>query len=387
MKKVLIHIVAWLVFLCHAQSESEYRPFLRNNNNIDLCGNSFQREVLFTLNLGNIVRADSLYGVDFRIIFDTTKIKINSWASLNTLFERFDKRDVFISNNDGAVYGYAAIFANIFGPPVTGNLPFLAFSGEFIGDCFDSAFVKIDYVEFTDEFGKEVTGYDNIYIVGGISDRPERKLSVFPEVNLADLDTNETFAVKYKVSSFAKVDSLLLEFHLSGDSLIIADVSLIANDVIKKLNFDNKSISAELSLNATSEIDLFEVTFKRESTDSLTGVFNPKLIIFDECSCVRFYESIDLALKARKIEIVEDTLSVRSDVFDYFQVVDNQLMLKDNVFNVSQIEIYNLLGESVLSKSENEIQNVIDLNGISERLVFIRLSFRDKKQTLLKYVK
>ena len=74
-----------------AKAEDTVRAKVNSYQIVDPCGDKID-QVLIALDLGKIVKTDSLFGCDFQLSYDTSRLKMHSGLYINTLSEFFEDK-------------------------------------------------------------------------------------------------------------------------------------------------------------------------------------------------------------------------------------------------------------------------------------------------------
>ena len=319
---------------------------------VDVCGQT-KDQVIVVINLGKVLKSDSLFGFNFQLAFDSTKLRFHSALYLNTISEFFEFKQVGFFKN-GHIVGACATMGS---QPAAGDRPLIGFLGDYIGKCEDSAHVVFDYLEFTDEYTKRLL-FNNGFVEALVADKPDRYLKFTADKDSTIIDTGSTkssFRLRveqgmdstvtsldvklfpanfdnYYVESVETADSSLIEI----EELIITDDSVdIAFFVKGKLN--NKDIAV---------VNIAE----KEKGEEVAEILVKPVMVNDGCSCFKHLLSSRHYIKsAQKSQDTTDTTTVAIDVteneniFDYYSDMSNEWVIeaKDRSFRVT---IYDVLG-------------------------------------------
>lgn len=371
-----------------AQNKEKIKPTLESVNKIDQCDNENEREVTVLLKIGSIARADSLFGYNFQIKYDPSKIKFQYVSTIGTLSEFFEIKQFTILEADSAIYGTAG-HLNPFLQPVEGDLPLLAFLGIWKGQCGDTTKVELSYLEYTEEFQKENDEFQNASIWSEIANKPDRLLDAKFMVDEIIFDKNGTKDVMLLLSSnnnFSKKVKMGLKN--SKDSFKTINVSTLSKNIIVQTNYDDNITYIEAETTKGYFDDTLMITIKNNSA---IGKIDDQLVIFDvnadECDCIRYYSTNSLKI----ISDIPDTTTIISEEND--QIIVNYdencecFIIETNNDYQKDIKIYDLQGRMMLNTQNDNKIIQIEADKILRGYYIIEINSKDRKtiKSLIKY--
>lgn len=347
-------LMIWLVLINASQAlrSKEYiQPWLKSQQKLDLCSSlSYEREVLFTIELDTILKTDNFYGLNFSIKYDPGVVDDITFGTINTMFDQFEVKDYRYSPTDSTIYGYAGNISNNL-PPLYGTKPFLAIGAKFKGTCEDTAKFTIEYIEFTDEFTKEVSGYKNLAIPGKIPEKDGRILKIKAETDTLKFDTdviNENRSLTLQIESKFKTEGELIVQNLSQNYKINKVESLNTAIEIMALNKleDNKysiDYRVNLPINNVIKIDIQEL--KKDSMEN-TIYFENKII--QNCSCILSAESTNIVVKSWKTQKDTTDISVDDENKKFNIEYDaSEYRITSPYYLIKDVKIIDILGDIV----------------------------------------
>lgn len=371
-----------------AQNKEKIQPTLESVKKIDQCENENEREVLVILTIGKITRADSLFGYNFEIKYDPSKIKFQYVSTIGTLSEFFEIKQFTVLEADSAIYGVAGNL-NPFLSPVEGDLPLLAIMGLWKGQCGDTTDVKLSYLEYTEEFKKENDEFKNARLWSEIADKLDRIFVANFKGDKINFDKNDTKDVLLSlISNNNKSKKVKMGLKISSESFKITNVSSLSDNV--KVNTDYYENNAIVVAEATKGYfdDTLKITLENNSTIGKTeGQLVINEIYSDECDCIRYYATNTLSIIS---DIPDTTTSVKEmydhlnasydEFFDCFKIETNDNYMKD-------IKIYDLSGKIIMTKQTENKSIRIETDKISRGLYILEIDSNNKKiiKSLIKY--
>lgn len=344
------------------------------------CENNLPKnEILITIGIGEVKRIDSLYGLNFSIKYDNTKIKFESKVILNTLAEFSTDNDVTFNLEPGKILGY--FLSN---KPIFGNRELIGFYGKYIGQMCDSTSVEIEYVEFTDDFKKEVNKLDTIWIKPIKYDYKDTKINL----NIFNLDT-----IEYNPNNINKIEGILnlnnnvyidyLSYKINlNENYNITNFSINDNqfELIEKDYLSGNStilFTVKNKLNKLSNnLKLFEIEFdKKDLNKSDTSLVQIIPLQLNNCICTD-YKILSTTEKYIKYYKEDTTTSVveknyKEDI--YYDSYNRILHFKNLKYNAnSTIQLFNYNGTKIYDNEINN-ENYLNLN-LNNGLYFVIIS-------------
>jgi len=353
---------------------------LTSHYNLIYCENNLPKnEILLTIGIGEVKRIDSLYGLNFSIKYDNKKIRFESKVVLNTLAEFSTDNDVTFNLEPGKILGY--FLSN---QPVFGKRELIGFYGKYTGQMCDSALVEIEYVEFTDDFKKEVDRLDTIWIKPIKYDYKDTKINV----NISNLDT-----IEYNPNMINKIEGSLnlnnsvyldyLSYKINfNDNYNIANFNINDNhfELVEKDYLSGNSTVLFTVKNKLNKINnnlkLFEIDYnKKDLNKSDTTLLNIIPLQLNNCICTDF-NTLSTTEKYIKYFKKDTTSSVVDDnnKYDiYYDVTNNLLHFQNIEFNAnSTIQLFNYNGTKIYENELNK-EKYINLN-LNNGLYFVIIS-------------
>ena len=310
---------------------------------------------------------------------------MHSGLYLNTLSEFFDFRQVGFLRS-GKIIGVVA--ANFSSPQVTGDLPLIAFLGDYLTSCRDSAEVKIDYLEFTDEFKRSVS-YQSGYVIAEPNKAGNLYLKVYPKLdkNKIELDSS---GIDIALFCEHKPDTAVsrLEFYFKIEKsqkfeIIKADV--LNSEICELENMDFTGDSLSVKMIVKGKIDgkpLLNIKILEKYRDSIITTFKVVTTMVDECACAT--KKIP-GIGFLTTEVSKDTTDVDNQVLSqitrgsYNEMTDEFLIRAEK--SVQRIEIYSILGERLYDRDGFEEKFVIvPANELSAGWYIAIIEFFDKRK-------
>ncbi|HRP02222.1 MAG TPA: T9SS type A sorting domain-containing protein [Candidatus Kapabacteria bacterium] len=336
------------------------------------------KEVLITIGIGDVKKSDSLYGFNFSIKYDRSKLYFHSKITTNTLTEFADFSDMSFGIEKGKIIGYGLNNFTL----MSGKKDLIGFYGEYIGTICDndSALVELEYIEFTDEYQNTVNRLDTIWIKPKKVETDYTITTSFLEDNY-NYDSTKTNVLSLKAES----DKLLKYDYLAYD--------IQAENNAYLLNLDNLNKDLELEQYEQNEhgfkivvkmkpevpfipnLNLFDIKINR--TDKITDTLS-KIIVrpiqLSNCNCYNYNkvtgDSIRIKYIASKINNVED------DTHELYQVSihNNVFSVYSNSNNITKVQLFNSVGEIIINDFINQSsysKNINLVNGVYFSLIWV----------------
>lgn len=377
MKSTRNHIVwIWLLLLAGSSlpgqaQENETEAVLRQVGTVDICSdNPADKYWRILIDIGNVSRSDSLYGFNFGIRYDPGKLRFDIPLYINTLSEFFEERKVGAAPEDSLIIGFATTL-NIGKPPVSGNKALMVLTGEFISDCPDTSRISIEYLEFTDEFQKEISSYKDEIVKSEVADKPDRLLQPIFSTDTLKFDEDSVRSVflkfEYK-SEIARLDTI--EFELEADiedAFEIKEINAVNNDIEfykKERTETGYKLGSALKrdIDGSFVIELLVENLKKDSIFEKIFI-DPATFTTDKCSCISRFEKAEIILQAFKADTTQDTTSVLYQKRDdpakgyYDKTSDSFVFDCDNEYP-GEILLYDIRGNlQIRKKCENDYKS------------------------------
>ena len=323
-------------------------------NKINLCDKDNMKSVQIGVSLGKVTKQDQLYGYDFQALFDTNAVRFHTALYFNTLSQYFyeessDNYDVNFDNSKGLVIGYG--FTYSLNNPVYGDRPLFAFQGDYIGDCPDTTLVKLDYIEFTEEFSREINGYKAAKLISYIEPVDGNFLKFEAQNDSLIFDSLETNTINIRLSKSKQ--ELLKNFRMTIDkpagNFKIDTIALLEEnfEIISKYETDNSFVYDLKLKEDINESVIAEVRISTKENADDNGLLNIRGDILDDCSCISnlINAHVSLESKKKKDVSVKENNSAKTKV--YFMPDNNKIRIESENLRIKQINLYNSIGEKL----------------------------------------
>ena len=337
---LFICLAAILMIAANTDIKSTVIPHINSENIVDICDSITKQRVIFFVVIDKIQKADSLFGFDLEIKYDTTKLKILNYVNGNTLSEFFDIN--FNYGPNGKISGYGMVH-NISSPPSFGDSLLIGFRAEWLSNCPDTSEIQIEDLNFTSEFK---INYDSL---GSGDVVAQKKKSYSIEF---DFDKNEEM-YKYgdsiiETTMLIKVPGQKNAEYISYHYNLIDTLRLIESQVI---NYNNISVTVDTNINSVNINDLENINgdlviyskFKIIKSQELTGkTLKVVNLSMSECSCIDKFISDSLSFNNDTTDVSEN-----DKINDYTIIQNNEYIIIKNSSKINEILIYDYLGRVV----------------------------------------
>ena len=362
-----LNILFWLsavVLIAGFQNiMSQTEVKLKNHYNVKVCSSDKDKEFLVTLGIGQVLNSDKLYGFDFIVKYDRSKVRIDGPIYLNTISESTKYRDVNIGYDSNMVRAFA--FSE---NPLSGDRELIGFSGVILTDCEEPIDFEIIDFEIADDYTKSFSVESTLTVVPYKVNDTEKKVEINLDRHEIMFETNNTneLIVSVKINPYTDLENIVFDVSLNDDlPFEIIDAVSVNEDVVVDTFVKKDKNLYELNLNLFDNIsDLQIIKFIiKEKYKSKTDISGNILISprdFGNCNCYSEFKGAEALLvsKADSISTV-DVIGNTVNKFDlYFSNGDLILHNSDNVF-VRNIEIYDVLGNIVKNYNINNSNTTI----------------------------
>ncbi len=317
---------------------------------IDVCGEPQQKEFILLIDIGRVNPQDSLFGFNYEIIYEPTKVQMTDALYVNTLSEGFELKAVSFNSKESKIIGYAATMGNF---PVFGEKPLIAFLGKWISNCPDTATFKLNFIEFTEEFKINIRNYNDAILIGEVSPLESRNIKTNFSQNILkkkDNDTNFKVQMDFTIPRKSRIENFAMNFVTETSKIIFDSITTLSND-IELLFFERNNEIQKAHFKVINDdglkqsIGIFGRIIFTSST--FTETITTKFEFDNECKCVNL--------------VGNDTLRIEYEIEP--TIVD----FEKNEFNIDlskfeQIKVYDIMGNMVLQLGDDltktEIRNL-----------------------------
>lgn len=351
----LILALLWLFIFLNSQSlisQNKINLEIKQYYPLDICGEESKQRVVLVIDSDPIRYEDSLYGFDFEISYNPEKLKFHTALTNGTLAGFFDYKDIVFSDS-GSLRGFAV---NISDDRVYGDKPLIAFWGDYLSKCPDTAHVDFKFFDFTDEFARKIDEKRNLILKVEIIDKPERYFKVKFDKDTLFFEGKERnyLDVFCNIMQNSYLDSLVVSINLDNEFFEIFSIENSSNKIkiLDDIIIEGKRIVRLRIVEPLSDND----KILRLGIESKNEILNECILDIipeqtDVCSCITRYNDDKIVLKniepSSIIDEKKDLLTVQYKKDERLIEIQSSDLLKD-------LKIYNLYGTRVF---HNEIEN------------------------------
>lgn len=361
-----------------AKSKS-YNLELLDLNPIDLCGKEYEREVTIAPYMGQIVKSDSMYGFEISIQYDPEVVQMNQKLFNNTISQFFEYKDVTFDSERGEIVMDGLLTTKVNAPPVAGDMPLVAFSGKFIGQCEETANFKVNYFYPIDGFKGKIDTIKSISVKGKIVDKPTRSIGYKIDAENREIvkDSTIVIPISLDLGELTNLNYWETKINLNIDSLEIGTIVGTSSVEIEKVTKpDSNSYLVEYKVLDNIEPKLF-IELKSFKKDSSQIKLDLETIKTSECICATRFPSSSVIITNLQ---TKDSI-VNTSVEEYnpdYEIVNNMIIPKTGSLN---IEVYNINGMLIGSKVCN-VNQVYDTKQDVLGIYFVKITSKDKTRII-----
>ncbi|MGA2297885.1 MAG: cohesin domain-containing protein, partial [FCB group bacterium] len=347
------------------KAQGKTPAILKIYDSLDVCGGNDTKQCTVSLSIGQVTSADSLYGFDFKITYNPNKFQFNTGLTINTLSQFFENYEMTFP-----IPGVIMCSAANFGVQmVTGNYPLAAFSGKYKADCPDTSYIKLAYLDFTEEFKKPVD-ISNVFL------KVEAKaLAATKSLTTGfNIDTLKDFGN----DSIAEVDGTILTkdwINIDSVEIEITTKNIGQHEIIEIKPFSD-SITID-SLSNNNNVIRIKVRVLKDLLNDSVLVFKIKELVktdsideilikpikVNECGCIKNLIGSNLIIKGTKAdtthENINDNQMKETSLTGFYDYINEEFIIKDERNIIDNIKIFDLQSNLIYMK---KIENNIDLN-------------------------
>lgn len=329
---------------------------------VDLCdivsdANPYQGKVQLFIDMGSVSPTDSLFGYDFELQYDPDKIALNAPLYFNTLTEYMDDKEISFMQDTGLALGYG-LSMSIYNP-VWGARKLVAMRGDYLGTCPDTTEVKINYIEFTEEFTRKINGYKDAKVISYIPFSEARYFYLVPSEFYDRIEIDSLGSAVLGISASTISEHNVYEFNVTINkptgNFYIDSVHIMSDKVaLNSKEETEETIVMNFSAfeNLNDEI-IFELIVQNyHNTDAEENIYI-EVELLDNCSCVTNVKGTKINMKSN---YAEESTSVADDVngirYDYNQHTEILTIESDNnVF--TEVNVYSIQGQLLKTMNVN----------------------------------
>lgn len=375
-----------LTIVSNMQLISEELVFDFNSlNKVNYCGNSNSKNVLFTLNIGEVKPEDNLEYIGFEINYDISKYKINFVLTSSTFLDEFEYKNYSIINSEGIIVVDAGF--NSIGKKISGNKPLLAFSGTYIGeDCLDSGFITIRRVLLNEEYSKKDIRVNDFKITEQFFDTKVNDYTIKTENDTIVYDSTEfEKIIPIKIELKSEFKSILGKFAKKlNDNYIIENIEINDSNLILAKDEINDTIIYKITNNdaAKRNIEILATIKKIENREDLIKI-NFGELNFGDCNCNKIQNNeLGFIKQLKEIKDTTDSnntsISKLKRIEPIYKLENKILQVFNNDLDLKEVKIWNLNGSLIHNIKMSESTNmIISLNEIEAKLILTQFIYKD----------
>jgi hypothetical protein len=339
--------------------EVSIKPKIELIRNFDPCDSD--PRISLRIVTDKITSSDSLFGFDFGIKFDSTKVRFINVSTQNTAMGKFTTSYSSANIEEQLVRGGGGVLGM---NPIVGDTILFGVSFDYIANDFSSTTFAIEYIYMTDEFTKIIDLSDNVFEFSPlVRDLPNRRINILSSEKYVVFDS--TLEKKLNIIKSIYSDNRLNNFDLKvnyNKNIISIDLLSNENYNIEKsdngLDYDIYKISSEKFVSNENEL-ILNCFQNANINDEVFSSINLEILDWDKKSCIT-NQSSNYHVEFKTYKKIEDSSSVIE-------------LIKQN--NHKTIEIYDILGNKIYESKFNHSE----IYNLKKGLYFVRVDETIKK--------
>ncbi|MFP4370335.1 MAG: hypothetical protein ACLFR2_12215 [Candidatus Kapaibacterium sp.] len=373
--RTLIYIFWLPVFIIAGSRELKPQDFfiaeLKAIDTVDNCGNIFDKELITVIDLGVINSKDSLYGYNFQIEYDDTKLYFDRALTINTLSEYLQPGEYQVNKlpDTNLINGYGAIL-RFPAPPLFGNQPLLALRWYYAGECGDdTTIINLNYIEFTEEFSKNVDSISDAIVYVTVRDKKERHLSAVSNTDSVELKKNDTvmFTPGILAGQETKLEHAVIKAYFENNSFDIIKIEHIDAGIINESSIESDTAFVGIILNgSTGLFSPFSLVIERKDSNAASDRLIIELDHADECACVSRTNDANITFTAEEIKDTANSVVHEIDTHKNFSVnyreIDKILIIESLHYSLRSYIIYDIHGRIMKKEKISGFNNIRIVN-------------------------
>ncbi len=356
LKILWLLVVFFTISSQNMKSADICKVYFEINSALDYCGDDSEREIIISVNIGEVTSADSLYGYNFQIKYDTNLIKFTDMLYYGTLSE-----NCYYKQGSATPGGYFKVAAINIDNMLIGNKPLAAIKGTIKAKCSIDTEIQMNYIDFTKEFTRDSIELNDIGFVIDKVDKEDRTLKLKFRKDSLDLKLDKKIDL-YIEKQYSEMNEIMLEFSGNID-LLDFDKIIPKNSDYQIELIEIKSDTAKIKVKSSSIIyfgNLVSIDTKSIGDTNINAQISVYAKI-DTCECV--FKIIPAIAKLYKYQ---DSIVNKCNEIDYSKntiyYLDGGVLDINKVFN--NIKIFDSLGV-LRFESDNIIDSKIVVSNIN----------------------
>ena len=386
-----ILIIVWLLLSgSHTVIANEnITAKLISNNIVDICGNK-KSSVIVVIDIGEITKNDSLAGYNFEINYNPEKLKFHTALTTGTLTEGIQVKDYNFADT-GKFYGYALKTTNL----IEGNKPLIAFLGDYLGNCPDTAYINISFIEFTEYFKKEVDSIENTIVKSEVFIKDDRLLSTDFVIDSIFLPFEEnSVSTNALLSSYsdARLDTVDFQISISDTSRFEISGINSLSDNVTLINYDSEKCLLRTKIDgAIKSGDGFYIELNEKTKNDTIVELSINPVKINECSCITYLYGDSQYIKSE----IKDTFSnnvefeILNEINCYYNKLLEEFIIIDKKLEINEITLMSLDGKILERKNvlNKQSEYIIEVNSYVNSIYILQLKNKNaiKNILLIKY--
>ncbi|MDC1067782.1 hypothetical protein OAQ99_01340 [Candidatus Kapabacteria bacterium] len=349
--KTIIFIILANVCL---YGQDVFIPNITVLENPNPCGGFEDRRVTLIVDIGKVLPSHQLYGFEFGIEYDSTKMVFDNLINQTTFLEFFGE-SVSVQGSKHFVTGGGALLS---GGPISGDRPLFAISFRYFEDVFDTTSIKLTYLYMLEEFTGtiDLLNIDYPKIVPEIESNTLRDIDITVKDSIVFDSTKQVEAsIMLSSNNLSRVNNLLMNIEIDNNLYLLKDAYSDNSSIL----LENNKILLEDVADNTVEIKIV----LEQLTDSVNSKLEFSIEDVNQSSC------INIDTKSETMLIAYEELSTFISNEELEIEISGGLIRNTKRFD---LKIYDQIGRVIYSGNDNLI-------AINNNIVFLEIDLHDKK--------
>ncbi len=344
-KIILTGLVLLIIIISPVDLESrEIIAKITKTNDFINCSKLGDKSVVLIVDIGNVLKSDSLYACNFEIEYQPEVIRYGGMLSSSTII---NEKSEFSAVGDSATRAIRGFIYDDKG--LYGNKPLFAIRVELADTCFkDSILFKLRYIEFTDEYQNVITKYEDVVVAVNQSDKLKLATSIEKDTLFFE---NKIITMPVNISeiNYRNISDLIL----SVEGIDTNKFNFIGIESSNQFQFvskeydDNNNLILNLYKNNILLNEEVKLIFESISdTINIQKYLKVKSFLSDKCKCDVEYIYDSVVFKQNKyVDTTDTTGSIDYQIKKYY-FKDKVLSIEDDNL-IEAIWIYDLNGSVI----------------------------------------
>ncbi len=338
-------------------------------NDFIVCSKLNDYAVVLTIDIGSVLKSDSLYACNFEIGYNPELIRLGGLLKYSTLAEGLDEESVAAQGDSSGRSIRGFFYSNNL---IYGNKPLIALRVELIDTCYKGVIpFNLKYLEFTDEFQKKITSYTEVNVDVIQNDKHTIRIEIPNDTLFFENENLITLPLIVTESNYRNINNG--EIILSNMNYENYDILSVNNDDLKIEINEYEQVADSLIIkfsksNIILDKSIIYLKLKRKKDLHFNNRIKSDIKLNDICNCSINVQTDEVVLEGKIVNSIDnDNDEDNSVLITYY---DNNLKIVSERI-IESIELIDIRGESIDRISVNSNNYYTSFNDLYSNGTYI----------------